>query len=182
MNLTGNLLIAPPKVRGNFWQKSVVFLTENHNRGSVGLALNKRSQMTITEFASQNNVSVDIPGFVYIGGPVNVNALTMLHTSGWACSNTMRINDDFSLSSSPDILNNLAMGNCPKQWRLFVGLCGWTPRQLENEIAGEPPYEHAKSWLLATAKPSLVFDFDTQEQWTESIEHSGSEFAQSLLA
>jgi putative AlgH/UPF0301 family transcriptional regulator len=80
------------------------------------------------------------------------------------------------------ILTNLAMGNCPKQWRLFVGLCGWTAGQLENEIKGTPPYRHANSWLVASSKPSLVFGFDNQTQWTESIEHSGSEFAQSILA
>jgi putative AlgH/UPF0301 family transcriptional regulator len=94
----------------------------------------------------------------------------------------MRVNNGFSLSSSPEILSMLAMGNTPKKWRLFVGLCGWTQGQLENEITGNPPYEHDKSWLIASARHDLVFDLDTQEQWTESIEHSGSEFAQSILA
>ena len=182
MNLAGNLLIAPPKVRGNFWQKTVIFLTEHHSRGAVGLVLNKRSQMSIKEFAEQNNVKLDTKGFIYVGGPVNVKALTMLHSPEWACSNTMRINEHFSLSSSADILTNLAMGNTPKQWRLFVGLCGWTPGQLENEIAGNPPYEHDKSWLVASSNSEMVFDLDKEDQWTESIEHSGSEFAQSLLA
>lgn len=182
MNLASNLLIAPPKVRGNFWQKTVIFLTEHHSRGAVGLVLNKRSQMTITEFASQNNVKLDTPGFVYVGGPVNVKALTMLHTPEWACSNTMRINSNFSLSSSADILTSLAMGNAPRQWRLFVGLCGWTQGQLENEIAGNPPYEHDKSWLISSSNPTLVFESDKEDQWTQSIEQSGSEFAQSILA
>lgn len=182
MNLAGTLLIAPPSVRGNFWQKTVIFLTENHNKGSVGLVLNKASQMSIKEFASQHNVNLDIPGFVHIGGPVNVKALTMLHTAEWRCNNTMQINEGFSISSSPDILTNLAMGNSPKKWRLFVGLCGWTAGQLENEMKGVQPYDHNQSWLTASANKSIVFDHDSQTQWTESIEHAGSEFAQSLLA
>jgi putative transcriptional regulator len=181
MNLSGKLLISPPKVRGNFWQKTVIFLTENHRRGSVGLVLNKRSQMSITEFASQNNVILDIPGFVHVGGPVNVKALTMLHTNEWACNNTMQINNEFSLSSSDELLSNLAMGNCPRQWRLFVGLCGWTAGQLENEIQGNPPYDHDSSWITATATQEMVFSLDQQTQWTQSIEHAGSEFAQKIL-
>lgn len=182
MNLTGNLLIAPPRVRGNFWQKAVIFVTEHHSRGAVGLVLNKRSQMSVKEFAEQNSVKLATTGFIYVGGPVNVKALTMLHSPDWACSNTMRIDENFSLSSSADILANLAMGNAPKQWRLFVGLCGWSHGQLENEIAGNPPYEHDNSWLVASSNSQLIFDLDKEDQWTESIEHSGYEFAQSLLA
>ena len=182
MNLTGNLLIAPPNVRGNFWQKTVIFLTEHHKNGAVGLVLNKQSQMTITEFASQHNINLDIPGYIHVGGPVNVKALTMLHSSEWSCGNTMSINDKFSLSSSPDILTNLAMGNIPKVWRLFVGLCGWTSGQLENELHGNPPYNHNNSWLIASGSQQIIFELDSQTQWTEAIEHSGSEFAQSVLA
>ena len=182
MNLTGNLLIAPPSVKGTFWQKTVIFITEHHARGAVGLVLNKPSQMPVKEFASQHNVSLDVEGFVNIGGPVNVKAFTMLHSSEWSCANTMRINDQFSLSSSGEILSKLAMGNCPKHWKLFVGLCGWTNGQLENEIKGNPPYKHSQSWLLASGNPGLVFDLDGQTQWTESIEHSGSELVQSILA
>jgi putative transcriptional regulator len=182
MNLTGNLIISPPNVRGNFWEKTTIFLTEQHAKGAVGLVLNKRSQMTVKEFALQHNVNLDIGGFVHIGGPVNVKAFTMLHSSEWKCSNTMKINKDFSISSSADILTNLAMGNCPQHWRLFVGLCGWTTGQLENEIQGNPPFNHNQSWLIATADVELVFQHDSQNQWTKAIDHSGSEFARALLA
>lgn len=181
-NLVGNLIIAPPSVRGNFFQKTVIFLTENHATGTVGVVLNKPSQVNLKEFARQNNVMLDIPGVVYIGGPVNVKALTMLHSSEWACSNTLRINDEFSFSSSPEILTNLAMGNMPKQWRIFVGLCGWARGQLQNEIDGVPPYNKNQSWLTATSDSDIVFDKTGQDQWTEAIERSGSEFTQKLLA
>ena len=86
MNLTGKLLIAPPNVRGNFWQKTVTFVTENHSRGSMGLVLNKKSKMPIREFAQQCNIECDIEGFIYVGGPVNVKALTLIHSSEWTCN------------------------------------------------------------------------------------------------
>lgn len=182
-NLIGNLLIAPPSVKGNFFQKTVVLLTEHHVNGSVGLALNKPSQMTIKEFAKQNGVTIDnVHDFVHIGGPVNVKALTMLHSSEWQCNNTMKINKYFSISSSQEILTRMAMGVVPKQWRIFVGLCGWTKDQLLNEVEGRPPYSHNLSWLTATANSEVVFGLDSQEQWTESIELAGSEFAQNTLA
>lgn len=182
MNLAGKILIAPPSVKGTFWQKTTILLTENHASGSVGLVLNKPSKMSLNEFAKQNNVILNVPGVIHIGGPVNVKALTLLHTNDWVCSNTMQIDNNFSISSSADMLAKMAMGYVPSRWRMFLGLCGWTKGQLQNEIDGIPPYSKNNSWLTATSNENIVFDFDSQTQWTESIELSGSEFAQNLLA
>jgi len=182
MNLTGNLLIAPPSMKGNFWQKTVIYITEHHSNGSVGLVLNKKSQTTIKEFGKQANLHLDMSGYMYIGGPVNTKAMTMLHSAEWSCDNTLPINDEFSLSSSVDILTQMAMGNCPKRWRLFVGLCGWTPGQLEKEVKGKHPYNHSHSWLISSADHNIVFGYDGQQQWSESVERSGQEFVQNILA
>jgi putative transcriptional regulator len=181
-HLVGNLLIAPPSLKGNFFQKTVIFLTEHNHNGSIGVVLNKASQVTIKEFAKQNGVYLNLPGVVHVGGPVSVKALTMLHTNDWKCNNTLQINDQISISSSYEILTNMAMGDIPKKWRIFVGLCGWNKGQLRNELEGSESYDHNLSWLTATSNIDIIFDFDSQDQWTESIELSGSEFAQNLLA
>ena len=181
MNLTGKLLIAPPNVRGNFWAKTVIFVTENADRGSVGIVVNKRSKMQLREFAEQCGVDLDLPGYVYVGGPVNVKALTMLHSAEWACGNTLRINNEFSISSSGDLLTRIAMGDCPNHWRLFVGLCQWAPDQLESELKGRHPYNHDFSWLTATPHRNSIFGLDGQDQWTQAIEQSGMEFVQRIL-
>ena len=99
MNLTGQLIIAPPNIRQNFWQKSVILITENHARGSMGVIVNKRTKLSVREFSKQVYEECNIPGHMYGGGPVNMQALTLLHTSEWACENTMKINDEISLSS-----------------------------------------------------------------------------------
>ena len=182
MSTTGKLLISPPKVRGNFWTKSVIFVTEDHERGSIGLVLNKPSKMSIIEFSKQHGVESSVEGVIYVGGPVNVNALTVLHSSEWNCGNTMSVNSEYSLSSSADLLARFATGDMPKKWRMFAGLCAWAPDQLLNEIKGQHGYDHSCSWLLASANYNNVFDLNGSEQWTTSIERSSSEFAQTILA
>lgn len=181
MDLTGNLLIAPPSVKGNFWYKTVVLVTEHHDNGSMGLVLNKRSQMTVNEFAGQLGFSMDVPGFLYLGGPINVKSLSFLHSNEWRCNNTMRINKQLSLSSAEEILPRLALGDRPKLWRMFLGVCGWSPNQLVSEIKGTPPFEHSVSWCTANSDLDLVFGSDTKDQWVQTLERSGQEFAQSLL-
>jgi len=182
MNLIGKLLIAPPSVKGNFWAKTVIFVTEDHNRGSMGIVLNKKSQMTINEFSKQCGVELDMEGEVFIGGPVNTKALTLLHSTEWACGNTMQVNEEFSISSSHDILHRFAAGDLPNKWRLSVGLCAWAPKQLEHEFKGIGPYPHEFSWLKTTPNYELVFNLNGTEQWTQSIERSGQEFVQNIFA
>ena len=182
MNLVGNLLIAPPAVKGNFWYKTVIMVTEHHSDGSVGLVLNKRSRMSVNEFGEQLGFNLDLPGFVYLGGPVNVKSLSFLHTNDWVSKNTMRINKDFSLSSADDILPRLAMGDTPERWRIFLGMCGWSPNQLLGEIKGTPPWTETNSWCLASADLDMVFGSDNKDQWCSALDRSGLEFAQNLLA
>lgn len=181
MNLKGKILIAPPNVKGTFWSKTVIYITEHHTQGSLGIVVGKKSKLPVTEFMQQCGIEADVPGMMYIGGPVNVKGLTMLHTSEWSCSNTVHINNEFSMSSSPELLHRLAMGDRPRRFRLLLGLCAWSPDQLENELLGRAPYSHDYSWLTATPNLNLIFDTDGTDQWTQSIELSGSEFVQNLL-
>jgi len=177
----GTLLISPPAVKASFWYKTVILLTESHMHGSVGLVLNKRSQMSVKEFGEQLGMQINLPGFVYLGGPVNVKNLTFLHTSEWVSKNTMRISPDISVSSADDILPRLAMGDCPQRWRLFLGLCGWGPDQLENELKGNHPFPKEASWITATPNLDLIFGSDNKEQWCSALDHSAQEFAQNIL-
>lgn len=182
MNLVGKLLIAPPAVKGNFWYKTVILVTEQHRDGSIGVVLNKRSQMSVVEFGEQLGFDLDLPGFIYLGGPVNVKSLSFLHTNDWVSKNTMRVNDTFSISSADDIIPRLAAGDTPRQWRIMLGMCGWATGQLEGEITGSPPYNHNTSWCMASADISTVFGSDNKDQWCTALDRSGSEFAQNILA
>lgn len=181
MNLLGNLLIAPPAVKNNFWHQSTILLTEHNTQGSIGLIINKRSELSIRDFGLQLGFQINYPGFVYIGGPVNVKSLSFLHTPEWTSMNTMHLTPEFSISSAEDILPRMSTGDVPQKWRLFLGMAGWAPGQLKGEIAGDPPWNKNSSWCLATADTDLVFDTDGKEQWCNCLDKSGLEFAQNML-
>lgn len=181
MDLIGNLLIAPPAVKGNFWYKTVIMITEDHDSGSVGLVLNKRSDVSITEFGRRLGFNIDLPGFVYQGGPINTKSLTLLHTTEWSCKNTLQISDHFSISSADDILPRFALGDTPREWRMFMGMCGWAPEQLRGEMLGIPPWDVSTSWCTVKGDLNLAFDNDAKDQWCQALERSAQEFAQNIL-
>jgi putative transcriptional regulator len=181
MNLTGNLLIAPPAVKGNFWHKTVIMVTEHHQQGSMGLVLNKRSELTVNDFGHQLGFKLDLSGYVYIGGPVNVKNLSFLHTNDWVSINTMQVNSTFSISSAEDILPRMSEGDLPYSWRILLGVCGWGPNQLEGELKGEAPWRKETSWCTVKSDIELVFESDGNDQWCNALDRSGLEFAQSIL-
>lgn len=181
MNLIGTLLIAPPSVKDNFWSKTAIMVTEHNLAGSTGLVLNKRSELTLRQFGSRLGFDIKIPGYLYVGGPVNPQSLSLLHTNEWASKNTMRLNETFSISSAEDILPRFASGDTPMYFRMFLGMAGWAQGQLLSEIKGVPPWDHSKSWCLSSADIKLVFDTDREDQWCHCIDRSGLEFAQNIL-
>jgi putative transcriptional regulator len=181
MKLTGNLIIAPPSVTKKFWRETVIMITEHHTDGSIGLILNKPSTVSIADLGDQLDIELDLPGLVFIGGPINTTSISVLHSNDWVTDNTYQINDQFSLSSSEEMLTRLTNGDTPKQWRMFVGMCGWDKTQLIAEIAGTPPYNHNTSWCTATANLALAFDHTNIEQWKLAIDQSSIDFAQNLL-
>ena len=132
--------------------------------------------------SSDLGISLDVPGFIYIGGPVNPKNLTVLHSSEWSCGNTLRVNSEFSLSSSNDMITRISHGDRPEYYRIFMGLSGWAPGQLVSEISGVPPWTHENSWLTLKSSKDLVFGSDHTEQWCEAIDQCGLQFAQKLLA
>ena len=81
MNLIGKLLIAPPVVKGNLWYKTVIMVTEHHRSGSIGLIINKRSPVTVNELGERLGLDIDLPGFVYIGGPISPKSLSIIHSN-----------------------------------------------------------------------------------------------------
>jgi putative transcriptional regulator len=105
----------------------------------------------------------------------------MLHTNDWKCKNTMQVNGQFSISSADDILPRLADGDCPAQWRIFLGMAGWGPDQLVGEIKGISPWKKNTSWCTANSDLELVFGSDNKDQWCNALDRSGLEFAQALL-
>lgn len=176
-----NLLVAPPAQDDEYWAQSVVLLYEETPKAVIGLTLNKPSDRKFSELAEHNNISYNGDEMLYIGGPVNPNALVMLHTDDWACSNTMQVGYNLRISSDKTMIKRLCTGDKPKHWRLFLGMSAWTPSQLQAEIDGNPPYSKKRSWLVAPPNLSIIFDDNPTRMWKRSIDLAAHEMVESFF-
>lgn len=180
--MIGTLLVAPPAQEDEFWAKSVVFLYEQNPSSIVGLALNKPSERTLSELAEHHGLEYDGDELLYTGGPVNPSALVMLHTDEWACGNTMQIGDNYRVSSDRTMLKRICSGDRPRKWRLFLGMSGWTPHQLEGELTGTPPWSKKKAWLTTPmATEEIVFGNDPDTIWEKSIDSVAASMVQNYF-
>jgi putative transcriptional regulator len=158
---SGDILVAHPRTPASPWQKTVVVLTEVHSGGAVGLIVNKSAGYSFRDCVDIQHVARNPE--IYIGGPVNRSALIMLHSNEWYSQNTMQIGRNMAISSDPIMIEKLAEGNEPHNFRLMAGICGWAAGQLQEECKRE------NGWLTIPGDPHYLFNTKPEHLWQRAV-------------
>jgi putative transcriptional regulator len=171
MDLTGQLLIAMPGMDDPRFARSVVFICTHTDAGAMGLMINKLvGDMTLREVFERMEMetagdSAIAP--VFFGGPVGTERGFVLHRDANRLhSDPLVIPDGYVLTATQDILSDLAEGQGPAPFLFTLGYAGWSPGQLENEIAHN-------GWLTARASPDLVFGTPHDDVWDAALRSIG---------
>ena len=179
-SLTGHLLIAMPGMPDPRFAHAVVFLCAHSAEGAMGLIVNKPfpdldfgSLLQTLDMPQQEAygdlgvmpAQADDP--VFFGGPVESSRGFVLHTPDvFAPDASLRVTDDAALSTSLDILAQIARGQGPAQARLALGYAGWGPGQLEDEL-------RAGGWLTCPTEADLLYDTAPDQLWTVALGRIG---------
>lgn len=168
MSRTGQFLIARPSIETGFFRQSVIYIYEDSDRGSAGLALHSPMQLALSDLAAQ--VGITYPrdrNRIYQGGPVNERAVTLLHSPEWRSTNTMTVGR-LCVSSDTEMIGRLATGDQPQYFRLCAGASVWAAGQLSFEIS-------KNQWLLGSLDDETVFTKWGEDLWNTAIESIGRE-------
>ncbi|MGV6839815.1 MAG: YqgE/AlgH family protein [Planktomarina sp.] len=166
-NLTGKLLVAMPGMGDPRFEQSVIYLCAHSNEGAMGLIINKPAKgLAFTDLLDQ----LDIPTGpatsaikVHFGGPVENGRGFVLHSSDYeTAKDTLKVDGNFGMTATLDILEDLAKGFGPQNSLLALGYAGWAPGQLEEELL-------QNGWLICDAAPDLVFDASDTGKWTAAL-------------
>jgi putative transcriptional regulator len=167
VNLTGQFLIAMPAMTDPYFSKSVTFICTHNQDGAMGIVLNRITDITIANLFSQIKLESDSASLlektVHYGGPVQVERGFILHTPHAEYNSTVLVNGSIALTTSKDILEAVAANNGPQKMLIALGYAGWTPGQLEDEMA-------QNAWLsLQTSQieetHALIFDAPNQHKF-----------------
>lgn len=175
LDLTGKILIAMPGMGDPRFEKSVVFMCAHSDDGAMGLIVNKPlpdlefadllAQLEIDPPKDADQTKSDIR--VHFGGPVENGRGFVLHSGEYRQKDaTLEVEDGFGMTTSRDILKDIAQGSGPDDAFLALGYSGWGPGQLEDEI-------RQNGWLTAEASSDLVFKSDNEGKWGLALKSLG---------
>jgi putative transcriptional regulator len=166
--LKGQLLLDSGELAGSFFQRTVVLVCQHDAEGAFGLVLNRSSGNKLGEM-----LVADVPDqlknqVLYLGGPVQLSALSFLHSDNFLPEASVMPNLD--LGHSLDSLVELGESfSVTKKVKMFAGYAGWSAGQLEDEMK-----RHA--WLTHPASLELVFDTDPTQLWPMILRQKGPKY------
>ncbi|MEI2779183.1 MAG: YqgE/AlgH family protein [Tetrasphaera sp.] len=158
-NLTGRLLVATPEIGDGVFRRSVVLVLHHGDDGAQGIILNRPLEAEVDAVLPRwGRLAVGGPQ-VYYGGPVQTDsALGVVSLPGGALepNGIKRLYDEVALvdlEADPDDVGLHIQG-----MRVFVGYAGWSPGQLENEIA-------TGSWYVVDRVAGDALALDAERLW-----------------
>jgi putative transcriptional regulator len=176
--LIGKLLIAMPSMPDPRFAHSVVYICAHSETGAMGVIANK-PMPDLTLLRLLRHLDIDAPlgasglgtdpmdGPVHFGGPVETSRGFVLHTPDFFnAQSSLQVSDGIVLSTSVEVLAEMARGQGPSHAIVALGYAGWGPDQLDTEI-------QAGGWLIADAAPEMLFNTEDTSKWNTALGQLG---------
>jgi putative transcriptional regulator len=176
--LGGQLLVAMPGMHDERFQRSVIYICGHSPEGAMGIVINHRKpSMTFRDLIVQLDLvepdeAIKLPrhvshAHVLRGGPVETSRGFVLHSADFAIENVTEVIDNgICLTSTLDILKAIVNQKGPSSALLALGYAGWSPGQLEREIA-------ANGWLHCPCDPDLLFNGNIESKYDLALKTIG---------
>jgi putative transcriptional regulator len=173
LNLANHFLIAMPSMQDPIFGGTVVYVCEHNENGVLGVVINKPTDMTMEVLFDRIDLEVSSAAErhlesepIMFGGPVQDDRGFVLHTPGARYSSSLTVTNDVAFTTSIDVLEAVARGNGPERMMVSIGYAGWSPGQLEDELA-------RNGWLTVAADPRIVFDVPIEERYNAAMKLLG---------
>ena len=166
-----SLLIATPDMGDPRFRFAVIYVVSHDTSGAMGIIVNKgKPGLHISDLLDQIGIEGDVrvaDTSVLNGGPVDIDRGFVLHSSDYfRPESSLKCSDTLSLTSTKDVLESLVSDNHPKNAMLAIGYAGWSPGQLEGEIADN-------FWLVSDTDDDLIFSQDLSGKWAAALADMG---------
>ena len=161
----GTLLLANIDLLEPTFRRSVIYVVEHNDGGTLGVVLNRPSETAVHNVLPQWADLVAKPKTMFIGGPVKRDAAL--------CLGTLRVGVDpdsmpgvrhvsgrivmVDLDADPELIAPAVEGV-----RIYAGYSGWTIGQLEGEIERD-------DWIVLSALPSDVLVQPRVDLWSRVL-------------
>ncbi|GHC94286.1 UPF0301 protein [Nocardiopsis terrae] len=175
--LTGRLLVAAPLLQEDSFRRSVVFVVDDADDGTLGVVLNRPLELPVDEVMTDWGAYASAPAVMFSGGPVGTDSGIALGAAapdeappGWS---------PLEGTPSPDLAGvGLVDLDAPTEvlgaslggLRVFAGYAGWSAGQLTGEI-------EEGAWYVADAFADDLFGGAPEGLWSRVLRRQGGELA-----
>jgi putative transcriptional regulator len=176
--LTHHFLIAMPAMADPSFSRSLTYICEHNEQGALGIIVNRPIDMDVATLLERVNIpfNADAGGAaigampVYFGGPVQTDRGFVLHRPAGHWQSTLVVKDDIGLTSTRDILLEMAANGVPSEILVTLGYAGWSAGQIEWELS-------QNAWLTVAADPQILFELPPEERLVAAMQLLGVDFA-----
>jgi putative transcriptional regulator len=165
--LRGRLLVATPSIDGGPFWRSVVYLLDHGDEGSLGVILNRPLNALVADVLPSWGEIVSEPMRLFDGGPVGSDAALAVGVvrSGLGPAGWHQTSDRVGLV---DLDGPVPANGDFATIRVFAGYAGWDAGQLDEEIA-------EGSWFVVDAVDSDVGSSEPDTLWRDVLRRQPGE-------
>ncbi|MFI1463842.1 YqgE/AlgH family protein [Nocardia carnea] len=161
----GSLLVSSTDLAEPTFRRTVVYIIEHNDAGTLGVVLNRPSETAVHDVLPQWSEVCAQPRMLFVGGPVKRDAALCLATVRVGASidgvpGVRRVDGRVvlvDLDAAPERIGALVEGV-----RIFAGYAGWTFGQLDSELDNE-------DWIVVSALPSDPITSRRTDMWAEVL-------------
>lgn len=168
----GKVLVAKRNAPDSTFAEAVILVVRYTHGGTVGLMLNRRTEVPVSRALEPLKGASGRSDPVYAGGPVELANVLALQRTNAMPEGAEHVADKVYLVSTGALLEKtLGKRPDPADFRVYLGYCGWSPGQLENETS------HG-FWRVLSGSADMVFDSEPETLWSRLIERAEERIAQ----
>ncbi|MDP9117543.1 MAG: YqgE/AlgH family protein [Actinomycetota bacterium] len=161
----GRLLVSTPALGDPNFARSVVYLLEHDDDGTVGVILNRPSRTPVGQVLPQWHEAVIGPPVVFAGGPVQPDGALCLAQLDSDGPGARRLVDGIG---TVDLDGDLAVAtSMARRLRVFAGHSGWSPGQLADEMA-------EGAWWVVPGNADDLFSAEPAGMWAAVLRRQRS--------
>ena len=164
-SLKGQLLLDNGRLQGSFFHRTVLLICQHDADGAFGLVLNRPTGSKVGDALTSNLPEVIKTNDLFLGGPVQPQALSYLHADNFLPDANVLPN--LNLEHSLDELVELGESfSSTQEVKVFAGYAGWSAGQLDDEMRRD-------TWLTHPGSIDLVFHRSPTELWPMILKQKG---------